>query len=125
MANVGRPTKYHDQMPERLACAMLQGKSVVRFCRDENIHPDSFYEWVKVHPEFSEAFGKGKKDCEAYWEDWLVENFNAEKVNSALVKLFFANRFDWHDKTESKAEVKVTQELSDVSEARKQYQKDV
>ena len=38
--------------------------------------------------------------------------FNRE-VNAPLAKLYFANRFGWHDKQEVKQEVKQTKELSD------------
>lgn len=104
----GRPTDYTDEMPEKLLTAMFAGKSVTRFCRDIRISTPTFYLWVSKHSQFSSAFELGKNDCEAFWEDWLVENLGNKEVNSTLVKLFFANRFGWHDKTESKNDVTVT-----------------
>lgn len=100
MAKIGRPTKYHDKMPELLIEAMGQGLSVIRFCAQQGISKDAFYEWVKVHPLFNDAFIHAKQLCESYWERWLVENLANKNVNAILVKLFFANRFGWHDKKE-------------------------
>ncbi len=102
MAKMGRPTDYSEEMPLKLYKAMTEGKSVIRFCRDVGIASSTFYLWVEKHLEFSSAFDLGKNNCEAYWEDWLVTNFENKNVNSTLVKLFFANRFGWQDKTESK-----------------------
>jgi len=104
---VGRPTKYTDEMPQKLMEAMNQGKSVQRFCRDIQIDTDTFYEWVKVHPEFTGAFKKGRCYCEAHWEDWLVNHFDDKNVNSGLVKLFMANRFGWREKTDTNHSVKI------------------
>lgn|SRR5574338_233963 len=98
MKKVGRPTKYTSEMPAKLIEAMFEGKSVLRFCRDIRVDKDTFYEWVKVHPEFSAAFRQGKTDCEAFWEDWLVEHLGDKNVNGSLVRLFMTNRFGWSDK---------------------------
>jgi len=106
----GRPTKYTPEIVPRLTIAMKNGLSVQRFCRDEHLSPDTFYRWVKEHSEFSDAFAIGKSECEAYWETWLVENITNKDVNTALVKLFMANRFGWSDKSESKHEHSLKQE---------------
>jgi len=106
----GRPSKYRIEFIAELAAAMFIGKSVTRFCRDIRISKQCFYEWVKLHKDFGDAFEQGKDDCEAFWEDWLVENLANKDVNSTLVKLFMANRFGWSDKSESKHNVSVTQE---------------
>jgi hypothetical protein len=106
----GRPSKYTDEMPALLLGAMKAGKSVVRFCADVGIAKSTFSLWCEKHVEFSIAFEEAKIQCESYWEYWLVNNLANKEVNSALVKLFFANRFGWHDKTESRHDVTVRQE---------------
>ncbi len=106
----GRPTKYNDDFPAKLSKAMYEGKSVARFCRDERINPDTFYEWVKKHEKFTEAFHIGKNDCEAFWEDWLVNNLDNKNANAGLVKMFFTNRFGWSDKKETSNTVVVKHE---------------
>src|SRR5579872_2600981 len=103
----GRPTKYTDEMPELLYNAMKAGKSVVRFCSDQDISNDTFYEWLKVHKEFSEAFAVSKMKCEAHWEEWLIENMRNKDCNSVLIKMFFTNRFGWSDKKEVQQSVEI------------------
>lgn len=112
MAKMGRPTDYNQDMPSKVLSAMSQGKSVIRFCRDVGIASSTFYLWVEKNSEFSSAFELGKNNCEAHWEDWLVGNLENKEVNSTLVKLFFANRFGWHDKQETKHDMTVRQEDS-------------
>jgi hypothetical protein len=110
MAKLGRPTDYNDSLPLKLFQAMTEGKSVTRFCADIDIARKTFYQWIDKYPDFSNAFEVAKEKCEAHWEEWLVNNFSNKDINSTLVKLFFANRFGWHDKSESKHEVSVRQE---------------
>lgn len=110
MAKVGRPTDYRDEYPMKLFMAMTEGKSVTRFCSEVNVARKTFYEWVEKHEEFRNAFDAGREKCEAHWEEWLINNLSNKEVNSPLVKLFFANRFGWHDKIESKHDVSVRQE---------------
>lgn len=106
----GAPTKYTDDMPDKIIAAMESGKSVVRFARDIRVHFDTIYEWAKVHPEFSEAFKKAKSYCEAHWEEWLVNNLENKQVNASLVKLYMTNRFGWADKKESHVVETIKQE---------------
>lgn len=110
MAKMGRPTDYNEDIPFKLYQAMKEGKSIVRFCSDIDISRDTFYAWVEKYPEFSYSLRVGKEKCEGFWEEWLVKNFTNREVHAPLVKLFFANRFDWHDKKESKIDVTATQE---------------
>ena len=107
----GRPTKYTDEMPELLFNSMAAGKSVVRFCSDINIAPATFYLWLSVHKEFSETFAICSNKCEAFWEEWLVENLGNKDMNSVLIKMFFTNRFGWSDKKEQNISVTTKEEI--------------
>lgn len=122
----GRPTKYTNEMPGKILEAMTDGLSVVRFARQIGVHIDTIYEWAKVHPEFSEHFGRAKINCEAYWEDWLINNLCNKTVNGVLVKLFMTNRFGWSDKKETKHDIsdKLLEEIKDNNIIRNNYTKD-
>lgn len=93
----GRPTKYTEEMPAKLMKAMYEGLSVQRFCRQERICKDTFYEWVKVHPLFSDAFKMGQGDCEAFWEEYGASNMENKNLNTNLYKYYMANRFGWSE----------------------------
>lgn len=53
--NGGRATKYKPEYPELLIKHMASGLSFESFAADCDCSFDTLYEWVKVHPEFSEA----------------------------------------------------------------------
>lgn len=116
----GRPTDYREEYCEKLIEAMYEGKSVERFCRDIRIAKNTFYNWLKKYPELRDAFDLGRNDCEAYWEEWLVNRLESKDVNSNLVKLLMTNRFGWSDKQEHKVEVDdTTNKLNEHKEAYK------
>lgn len=124
----GRPTLYTDLMPIRLVETLSTGKSLTIFCRDMGIHVDTAYEWIKIHPEFSEALRRGRTFQQAVWEEKL-EGFMLDKsVNAPLVKWYMTNVFKWSDKQEIKQEshANITfQEATDIQEVRKKYEKDL
>jgi hypothetical protein len=107
----GRPTKYHEGMPELLVEAMKRGDSVTQFCADQDISKSTFYEWVREHQEFSHSFDRAAEKCEAYWESWLKNNMGNKNANGVLVKMFFTNRFGWSDKKEQNVSVTMQEEI--------------
>ena len=55
--------------------------------------------WREQNPEFLDAYSRAEAIGQAYWEKRLrTEIMFDNKANAALVKLYFANRFNWHDK---------------------------
>ncbi len=101
MANpVGRPTKYTDDMPDAVFDALAEGLSVTEFAAQAGVTRSTVYEWAEHHPDFSDALSRGKEASQAYWEKELRGMMYNKDVNAPLVKLYFANRFHWHDKSE-------------------------
>lgn len=97
----GRPTKYTKDMPGKVYDYMAQGHSITEFAVFIGVNLDTVYEWAKVHAEFSEALKDAKVASQVYWEGRLKEMMTEQGVNSPLVKLYFANRFGWHDKQDT------------------------
>ena len=65
MAKVGRKGKYN---PERVAalCRYIQmGLSNLAACNQCNINQDTYYQWLKVHPEFADAIKQAQERAEA------------------------------------------------------------
>ncbi len=96
----GRPTKYNDKMPKAIEEALASGKSVTQFAAQIGVNRSSIYEWAQHHEEFSAALSRGQEASQAYWESELQSMMYDRNVNAPLVKLYFANRFNWHDKAE-------------------------
>lgn len=104
----GRPTSYNPEYCQEAIDYLSQGKSITQLARKLGVNKSSIYEWAKVHEEFSNALNMGRQNSQAYWEDELVDMMRDRNVNAPLVKLYFANRFNWHDKQETKQETSST-----------------
>ena len=100
MVPAGRPTKYKKEYCRRIVDAMSEGKSVLQFCAEQGVSKSSVYLWAQQHDEFSDALSRGKELGEAYWEGELQKMMYSREANAPLVKLYFANRFNWHDRAE-------------------------
>jgi hypothetical protein len=96
---LGRPIGYQDTYPELLIQKMgREGWSFTRFSAYLEVAKNTAYVWLKQFPEFQDAFDKAKTMSEGYWENEVVGMMREKGVNSLLVKLYMAHRFDWHDK---------------------------
>tara|TARA_R110002167_G_scaffold98927_6_gene259832 strand:- start:4769 stop:5122 length:354 start_codon:yes stop_codon:yes gene_type:complete len=109
----GRPTSYHSDFCKVAEEMLSAGKSIVQVSSKIGVHRDTIYAWAEAFPEFSDTLRIGRQDSQAHWEDKLEDMMFNREVNAPLAKLYFANRFGWHDKQEVKQEVKQTKELSD------------
>lgn len=59
-AKMGRPSKYKPEMCDQLIQTFADGHFIGTFCADVGIHKDTFYDWLKKFPDFSEAYKKAK-----------------------------------------------------------------
>lgn len=96
---MGRPTKYKTEYRVKAIDFLAEGKSVTQLSAHMGVHKSTIYQWAKDYPEFSDALTRGRELSQAYWETELVEMMRDRNVNAPLVKLYFANRFGWHDKS--------------------------
>lgn len=64
----GQPTKYKPEVCDTIKEWGHQGYSQEEMCAALKIHPDTFHEWEKVHPEFSEASIVAMNNSMAWWE---------------------------------------------------------
>lgn len=96
----GRPSKYQESYCDLIIEAMSEGKSATAFASDIGVSRDTITEWVKVHPEFSVAFKKGKAKCAAWWEERLrtIGAGQCGNVTAAIFGLKNMAAEDWKDK---------------------------
>ena len=96
---VGRPTKYKPEYCEAFIQAMGEGKSITQFAVSIGTTRQTLHAWKDAHPDFLDAYTRGTEIAESYWEGQLQQMMYDSKVNAPLVKLYFANRFNWSDKS--------------------------
>lgn len=95
----GRPTKYSAEYCETARAMLKEGKSVTQFAAHIGVSRSTVYLWATNNQEFSDALSLGQEFSEAYWETQLQDMMYDRNVNAPLVKLYFANRFNWSDKS--------------------------
>lgn len=75
-----RPSKYQDDFPLKLVEHMEDGLSFESFGAKADCCRDTLYEWLKKHPEFSDAKKRGEIRSLHAWEQigrdyaWGLEN---------------------------------------------------
>lgn len=107
---IGAPTKYHEGWPnmvrkyasqpmfeyeeeERMSASgdvktikiKVPGyfPTVAGFCADHDIHKDTFYEWVKKHPNFADSH----QYLKARQEKYLVTNGLKNLTNASITRV--------------------------------------
>lgn len=108
-AKTGRPTKYTPAIAKNLPPMFENGESVAEVCCALDIHKDTFYEWVKKYPAFSDAYKKGLQRSEAWWSKLgRAGSMGQVKIQPATWIFNMKNRFSWTDRieTEHSGEIK-------------------
>jgi len=91
----GRPTKYTDEMCNRVIEAGRDGASVAEMAVACDVAVATLYEWAGVHTGFSESFSAAQSFAEAYWAKLLKEGLQrpgSEYQGAANLK-YMAQRF--------------------------------
>jgi hypothetical protein len=110
----GRPTKYKKEYCQMLIDKMSEGFSVEAFCGSISINKDTFYEWVKRYPEFSDAKRQGLVKSQMWWEEQAKKHMflphQGGSFNSSVWIFNMKNRFGWRDQPKEE-ETKQTHEV--------------
>lgn len=61
-----KPCKYTPEIISEICAELEQGRSAKDTCRRVNIAEDTFYTWMKEHPEFAERVKAARK----VYDDW-------------------------------------------------------
>ena len=100
MKRTGRPTSYRPEFSERIVALMAEGRSLDGCASILGVHPDSLYEWQKVHAEFSDAVRAGRAAATTFWEERLLEVAKGGSGNAQAIQWALRNRSKaacgWH-----------------------------
>ena len=98
--SMGRPTKYIDDMPERVIALMSQGASLVEVAADLGVSRATLSKWQDddEKPGFVEAIKSGIELSEAWWMREGREALRDRQFNHGLWYMNMKNRFGWSDK---------------------------
>jgi hypothetical protein len=88
----GRPASYRQAYCDRVVELMAKGRSLDGCAALLGVHPDSLYEWRKVHPEFSVAVRAGRAAATALWETRLLDVAQGGSDNAQAIQWAPRNR---------------------------------
>jgi len=120
----GRPTKYSKKYCKIVIEKMKKGDSVVSCCAELGIVKDTFYNWVKTYPEFSNAYERGMVLAESWWEGIgkmgalgmeVGSGDRKGRVQPGIYAFFMKNRFGWADRVEQVVSATVESVAADMS----------
>jgi len=104
---MGRPkgTGKYDKAPASIGdyCTDLQKKMKeglldMEIYAEWGIHEDTFYEWLRSHPEFKEAYKQGLVKCQAWWIKSLRENYiKGNDKGFKYAQMIMKHKFGWRD----------------------------
>ena len=90
---MGRPRDYRPEYCEQVIELGRLGKSVVQMACALDVHKDTLYEWVKVHPDFSDALTRAKQLSQDWWETKGQDGLTTPGFNASLWSRSMAARF--------------------------------
>ena len=100
----GRPTKYTDEFCDKVIELGREGASKHEMAWALGIHYDTFNEWQKEKPEFSDAVKRSTVIAQGWWEHKgrMATIGGIEGFNATAFIFNMKNRFknDWKDKHE-------------------------
>lgn len=97
---VGRPSVYKPEYCTQLYEHMRKGLSESSWePNDCTITTDTFYDWVRRHPDFAKAKEAGKRACAKTWESIGIHGVLGKTKNFAQAGWIFnmKARFGWRD----------------------------
>jgi hypothetical protein len=100
---MARPTTYDPTYCDRVVEYGKAGKSVAWIAAELDVHKDTIYEWMKVHPEFSDAMTRARLHAQKWWEDagqdGLLMKPGEGSFNASVWSRSMAARFpeDWRE----------------------------
>lgn len=94
----GQPTKYHKGLNDIVLDLMSeQGYSILQVARKLNVDRKTLYNWSEQNEEFFHTLTRAREYGEAYWTHEFTDMMRSKESQPQLVKLYMANRFNWHD----------------------------
>ena len=102
MADRGRPTKYTDDLGDKLIRWMRNGYSLTAAAGKIGISRQTVYAWAEEKPAFSDALNEARAAAAAWWEDRAQDVAMGKEGNAAMVIFGLKNRVadEWRDKQE-------------------------
>ena len=102
---MGAPTKYREEMCDKVIQGGKEGKSQAEIALDLNINESTYHDWKKNNPDFSKAVKESLRYSQGWWEKngRLATFGGVDGFNATSYGFNMKNRFkeDWSDTSKS------------------------
>lgn len=95
---MGRPSKYSPHYCDEVVAAMGEGLSLTAFAGMIGVSKDTVYEWIKEHPDFSDAVSRARPKRLMYLERRFLDAETGARASTHQFALKNADRDEWRDK---------------------------
>ena len=102
----GNPTKYKPIFCKKARDYLSQGYSKRATAGLLEINQDTFFEWIKVHPEFAEAVAIGSQQGEANYSKLMLEMSKGAKGSPQAAIFMMKNLYRYSEHNENDLEKK-------------------
>ncbi len=85
--------KYNDDRPQEFVAFMSMGKTQAQYYSLVDICEQTFFNWIGIYPEFSDAHRRGKVKSQAWWDDYFDANIGDPEFNVAAFKIRYERQF--------------------------------
>lgn len=96
---MARPSEYKPEFCESVIEWGKGGKSLAWMAAELDVSRECLYEWMRVHPEFSDAMDRARQHSQRWWEDAGQTGMLAPGFNASIWSRSMAARFpdDWRE----------------------------
>lgn len=100
---MARPSEYQPEYCDLVVEFGKQGKSLAWMAAEFGVSRECMYEWMRVHPQFSDAMARGRAASQQWWEDAGQNGMMGPGFNASIWSRSMAARFpdDWREKNET------------------------
>ena len=81
MADIGRPSKYTQELADKICEELALGKSIRKVCSHEDMPSvASIFNWLRTQPEFLEQYARAKQEASDYMAEEIVDISDSENM---------------------------------------------
>ncbi|MCB1471119.1 MAG: hypothetical protein KDK08_29030 [Rhizobiaceae bacterium] len=93
---VGRPTLYSDEIAERIFVGLIEGKSLIKICRQKGMpNRATVLRWLEGRPDFATRYAHAREAQADYMDDLILDVANASTAETAAADRVKIGAYQW------------------------------
>ena len=82
----GRPSKYSDELAEKICEKIANGRSLRSICAEDGMPPmKTIYRWLEANEEFRHQYARAREKQADYFAEEIIEIADSTEAESAAV----------------------------------------